>query len=170
MTKPKHKKIVQPATICKTLTTGQLVGATWLDQSTVYRYLSEFGDYFSDTAKRPGRGKRWTQQDLQTVQALRSLHHAHQGRDVIIECLKNNWRPPDGSAESSDILYSMLLQVQDQLILMRREFTEHEEQTPLNQRKLMLMGGRLESLELRFYEMETIVNRLDDAIGSKVKK
>lgn len=76
------------------MTTGQVSGITWLAPTTMYRYVKDYPDYFSDPAKLHTKGRRWNDQDIETLNAIRTLHHSRLGKEKIKEALSNGWRPP----------------------------------------------------------------------------
>lgn len=80
------------------LTTGQISGLTLVGHGSLYRYVREFPDFFSPTAKQHKRGRRWTQEDLEMVQAIRCLFHERTGAAKIREMLAAGWRLQDNPA------------------------------------------------------------------------
>jgi hypothetical protein len=75
------------------LTTGQLSGVTLLSYGSIYRYVKDFPDFFSDRARQHTRGRRWTIKDLEAVQAIRYLYHDNTPREQIYQMLSEGWRP-----------------------------------------------------------------------------
>ena len=80
------------------LTTGQISGLTMVGHGSLYRYVKEFADFFSPTAKQHERGRRWTQEDLDVVFAIRGLYHERAGSAKIREMLAGGWRLQDNPA------------------------------------------------------------------------
>lgn len=74
-------------------TTGQVSGITWTSPPTLYRYVRDFPQFFSPSARKHTKGRRWTLDDLDTIQAIRTLHHSRTGHDKTIEILTSGWRP-----------------------------------------------------------------------------
>ena len=74
------------------LTTSQILGFTLVGSSSLYRYVRDFADFFSPTARQHKKGRRWTIEDLEVVQAIRCLYHERTGSDRIREMLSGGWR------------------------------------------------------------------------------
>ena len=86
------------------LPTGQVLGVLGIKYRTLYNYLRDFEDYFSKTASKPKKGKRWTADDLSVIQAIRHLHSERRGIEYIKEQLSEGWRPPlEGLYKPEDI-------------------------------------------------------------------
>lgn len=77
----------------KTFTTGQVLGITLLHRMSVYRYVKEFQTFFSPTAQQHTKGRRWTLNDLEVLQAIKYLRHMHSSKEDIQEILSSGWRP-----------------------------------------------------------------------------
>ncbi len=73
-------------------TTGQILGITLINRMTLFRYVKDFHEFFSETAKQHKKGRRWTVNDLEVVQAIRYLHHEHKGNVYIRQLLSKGWR------------------------------------------------------------------------------
>jgi len=86
------------------LTTGQISGLTLLSLASLHRYVKEFPEFFSSTAKQHKRGRRWTQSDLEMVVAIRNLYHEHAGSEKIRAKLAGGWRAQDDLAYKRELL------------------------------------------------------------------
>ena len=142
------------------LSTGELSGATWLHSSTIYRYVDEFPQFFSPGARKHGRGRRWTKDDLDNILAIRTLHHSHVGHEAIADALESNWRPPSGSADDrADLARTIitLTQLSDQL---QADLKAAEAKAAENEHRLFLLEGRGKNLELQIYRLETAFTQL----------
>lgn len=58
----------------RTLTSGQVSGLTGVPDSTLRRYASQFGDFLSEAARRPLRGKRFSLQDVKFIFWIRHMY------------------------------------------------------------------------------------------------
>jgi DNA-binding transcriptional MerR regulator len=144
------------------LTTGQVSGATWLHTSTLYRYADEFKQFLSQSATKPGRGRRWTKDDLDVILAIRALHHSRAGYDTIFEALESGWRPPSGSADDRADLARMIETIGQLADQLKTEQEAHEKRTSGYERRLLLLEGRQKNLEIQVYNIEIAINQLKD--------
>jgi hypothetical protein len=85
------------------LTTGQISGITLLGSSSLYRYVRDFPEFFSPTAKQHIKGRRWTQEDLEKLQAIRCLYHERTGKEKIRELIVGGWRLQDNEAWTREL-------------------------------------------------------------------
>jgi DNA-binding transcriptional MerR regulator len=90
------------------LSTGQLSGIARVSYMALYRYVKDFSEFFSDTAKQHKRGRRWNVSDLQIVQAIRYLQHERTPKAEIRRLLADGWRPPANSAYSVESLTRLI--------------------------------------------------------------
>lgn len=87
----------------RTFTTGQVSGITQVGRQSLYRYVKEFGEFFSKTATQHKQGRRWTQMDIETIHAIRCLYHDHTGTEAIREMIKGGWKLTDNEAWSREL-------------------------------------------------------------------
>lgn len=78
--------------------TGQLSGITRIGYTSLYRYVKDYREFFSQGVRRDKRGRRWSLDDLEIVQAIRYLSHERTGKEKIREMLKSGWRPVTNAA------------------------------------------------------------------------
>lgn len=71
-------------------TTGQVMGITRTSPATLYRYTQAFPEFFSEQARRPRRGKRWTAQDVNLIYTIRQLYFSRFSRRAIREIITQN--------------------------------------------------------------------------------
>jgi DNA-binding transcriptional MerR regulator len=90
------------------LSTGQLSGITRVSYMALYRYVRDYSEFFSDTAKQHKRGRRWTMADLEVVQAIRYLQHERTPKAEIHRLLSSGWRPPANSAFNMETLTRLI--------------------------------------------------------------
>ena len=79
----------------KTFSSGQVSGITELHRQSLYRYVKDFPEFFSETARQHKQGRRWTREDLEMIQAIRCLYHERTGKEKIREMIKGGWRLVD---------------------------------------------------------------------------
>jgi DNA-binding transcriptional MerR regulator len=94
------------------LTTGQASGLTRIGRKTLYNYVRTYPEFFSSTVRQHSPGRRWTQEDLEMVQAIRCLHHERAGTEKIRELIAGGWRlqdDPSGSRELTARLIESIL-------------------------------------------------------------
>lgn len=75
-------------------TTGQTSGLTHIPPQTLRRYVHLYREFFSETAQRPSKGRRFTQQDINNLLMIRHLYNANHGLEKIQAALKGEWVPP----------------------------------------------------------------------------
>ena len=81
----------------KPLPTGHVLAIMGLKYRTLYNYLRDYGEYFSEGAKSPKKGKRWTSEDLIVIQTVRHLHNERLGSKAIKQQLSEGYKTPLGS-------------------------------------------------------------------------
>jgi len=86
-----------------TFTTGQISGITRIGRQSLYRYVRDFPDFFSQTVRQHKQGRRWTQDDLNMIEAIRCLYHERTGEQRIKEIIKGGWRLADNQAWTREL-------------------------------------------------------------------
>jgi hypothetical protein len=84
-------------------TTGQISGMTLLGASSLYRYVRDFPEFFSPTAKQHIKSRRWTQKDLEMLHSIRCLYHERTGKEKIREMIAGGWRLQDNQAWTREL-------------------------------------------------------------------
>jgi hypothetical protein len=74
------------------LTTAQVSYFTKLTTTSLYAYVRIFSQYFSEGANIHTAKRRWTQEDLEIVWAIKSLYGRRLGKEKIKEMLATGWR------------------------------------------------------------------------------
>lgn len=74
-------------------TAGQTSGITQLPAQTIRRYVSDFSEYFSEGAKIPTKGRRYTKQDIKNLLLIRNLKSSHTKNEKIKAALQSNSQP-----------------------------------------------------------------------------
>ena len=92
------------------LSTGQISGLTQIGYMTLYRYVKDFYKFFSPSVKRHKRGRRWTLDDLEKVQAIRYLHHERTSKKEIEKKLSSGWKPEINPIYSRETLSRIIEQ------------------------------------------------------------
>lgn len=78
----------------KPLPTGQVLGVLGLKYRTLYNYLRDFGEYFSEGARSPKKGKRWSPEDMTVIQTIRHLHSERRSQEEIKKALAEGYKTP----------------------------------------------------------------------------
>jgi DNA-binding transcriptional MerR regulator len=73
-------------------TTGRVAAAINLSPASIRRYVRDFPEFFSPTAKQPRPGRRFVQADFEILQAIRALKFERAGNARIREKLAAGWR------------------------------------------------------------------------------
>lgn len=76
------------------LTTGQICGLTHIPLKTLQRYVHDFREFFSESAQKPTKGRRFTQQDTEKLLLIRRLYFERTTPDRIRAALAGDWSPP----------------------------------------------------------------------------
>ena len=74
------------------LTTGQVSAIVRIGFQSLYVYVRNFPEFFSESARQHTQGRRWTIEDLEMVQSIRCLYHEKAGTQKIRELLASGWR------------------------------------------------------------------------------
>jgi DNA-binding transcriptional MerR regulator len=69
-------------------TAGQTAGITRIAPQSIRRYVLQFPEYFSAEARKPNKGRRYNQQDIKTLLAIRNLKTGHHGEAKIKAALQ----------------------------------------------------------------------------------
>jgi DNA-binding transcriptional MerR regulator len=72
----------------KLTTTGQTSGILLISNWAIWRFVRDFNEFFSETAKQKA-GRRYTEQDRRTLRAIRNLYRLGKKTEEIRESLKN---------------------------------------------------------------------------------
>jgi hypothetical protein len=83
---------LEKITKSRKFTTGQVSGFTMVGRQSLYRYVRDFPEFFTETAKQHKQGRRWELDDLVIVQSIRMLYHERMGKEKIRELIKGGWK------------------------------------------------------------------------------
>lgn len=67
----------------RTYTTGAVSGMTNIPIKTIQRYVTDFRDLFSETARQPKKGRRFTNADVKILRIIRRARSENIGDDEI---------------------------------------------------------------------------------------
>jgi DNA-binding transcriptional MerR regulator len=65
-----------------TLSTGQTSGITGLSIQTIQRYVRRYREHFSETARKPAKGRRFTESDLKNLLVINYLLNTKQEAEI----------------------------------------------------------------------------------------
>lgn len=65
------------------MTTGQVSGLLGIPATTIQRYVRSHPSHFSDKARQPDRGRRYTAADVNNLSIIRAMHQRHAGHAAI---------------------------------------------------------------------------------------
>ena len=74
------------------LTTAQISAIIRVSFDSLYVYVRNFPEFFSEGAKKHTVGRMWNQDDLEMVQSIRCLYHEKTGTENIRALLQSGWR------------------------------------------------------------------------------
>ncbi len=74
-------------------TTGQAAGFTRITVKTIQRYIREHPGFFSEKARQPKKGRRYTAQDIKNLLIIRQLSQARESQARIDDALAGRWTP-----------------------------------------------------------------------------
>lgn len=77
------------------LTAGQASGATDVPLGTLRRYVASFSDHFSDSARIPNRGRRFSDKDIELVLKVRRLYNRGLNEAEVAKVLVDGWKPDE---------------------------------------------------------------------------
>lgn len=77
-----------------TYTTGQTSGITHIPGKTLQRYVRDFREFFSASAQKQTKGRRFTAQDIETILLIRRLYFERTKPERIRAALRGEWIPP----------------------------------------------------------------------------
>lgn len=106
------------------MTTGQISGITRVGFRTLKKYVSNFPEFFGPTVRQHKTGRRWNQEDLEMVQAIRCLYHERTGTEKIRELIAGGWRLQNEQAWTRELmgrLIEKILEVYEDLKNSTRE-------------------------------------------------
>lgn len=78
----------------KEYSTGFVSGLTGIPITTMQRYVRDYRPHFSDHARKPNRGRRFTSQDIHTLTTIRHLYQDKCKKDYIESVLSGEQSPP----------------------------------------------------------------------------
>jgi hypothetical protein len=90
------------------LTSGQVAGRTETNPMRLYHYVKDFPEYFSESARKHTRGRRWTPADVEIVLSIKSLYHGRMGKENIKQLLSQGWRMESDSFYGREALDTLL--------------------------------------------------------------
>jgi DNA-binding transcriptional MerR regulator len=65
-----------------TLSTGQTSGLIGMSIQTIQRYVRKYAEHFTEHARQPKKGRRFSSKDIRSLLIIRSLMIAHNKRDI----------------------------------------------------------------------------------------
>lgn len=73
--------------------TGRTSGITAIPPQTLRRYVQDFKEFFSESAQKPTKGRRFTSQDINNLLLIRHLYFERTSPDRIRAALRGEWAP-----------------------------------------------------------------------------
>ena len=117
----------------KALPTGHVLAVLGITYRTLYNYLHDYPEAFSETARAPKKGKRFTSEDIATIQTIRHLRSERQSHEAISKALADGYIVPlEGTYKPEDInrlieaSWMMLQEAQDILAETKKQFERCE--------------------------------------------
>ena len=157
------------------LTTAQISAIMRVSFDSLYVYVRNFPEYFSDGAKKHTVGRLWTQEDLEMVQTIRCLYHEKTGTENIRSLLQSGWRLQNTqiwTRELISLLLDQTLTAQEETRLATREVITLQEllaERKRNNKELQEMWIQLQDLQHEWEVMQKAW-RLRTVITKAVKK
>lgn len=71
----------------KELTTGETSGITGIPIKTIQHYIKSYPEGFSETARQPNRGRRYSLRDIKTLLIIRNMRSHREPPDKIREAI-----------------------------------------------------------------------------------
>jgi hypothetical protein len=117
----------------KLLPTGHVLAVLQVSYRTLYNYLHDYPEAFSESARAPKKGKRFTSDDVAKIQTIRHLHSERKGHEEIAKALSSGYVAPlEGhySPEDANRLieasWVMLQEANDILVETKQQFKRCE--------------------------------------------
>lgn len=76
-------------------TTGQASGFTHIKPQTMRRYIKDFGEFFSDGARIPKCGRRFTPQDMNRLRLIRHMFFERHKAEMVRTALLGKFENPN---------------------------------------------------------------------------
>jgi DNA-binding transcriptional MerR regulator len=93
MRKNRYVKKTGGHTMPDVMSTSQIAGLLGIPNITLQKYIREFGDYFSETARQHNRGRRYNAGDINNLLLIRQMKTTHAGHEAITRALATNTTP-----------------------------------------------------------------------------
>ena len=106
-------------------TTGQTSGITHIPPQTLRRYVKDFQSYFSETARQPNKGRRFTRQDIDNLLLIRHLYNDNCSSEKITAALAGEWTPeakPQYDNQDALTLFANVQEHASEIKALKREF------------------------------------------------
>jgi hypothetical protein len=86
------------------LPTGQVIAVLGVTYRTLYNYLHDYPEAFSESARVTKKGKRFNSSDMAAIQTIRHLHSERQSKDAISKALSDGYMAPlEGTYKPEDV-------------------------------------------------------------------
>ena len=99
---------------------GAVSGMTGVSAQSLYRYVREFPEFFTERVRSHKRGRRWEDDDVLVVLSLQNLFTKRLGKQAILEELRSGWRL-DVGGEASPEMRQRLSEIYEVAQLYREE-------------------------------------------------
>jgi hypothetical protein len=162
----------------RVFTTGQISGISGLGRQCLYRYVKDFGEFFSDTARQHKQGRRWTGADLELVESIHALHSKRSTNPKIRELLQGGWRLLDDRAGARefisglvDMVFVAMQQSEDiakEAMAAMGDLQRKTRVVEINNKAFQELWIQLHDIRVEFYELEREL-RIRTGIVKKVK-
>jgi len=156
----------------KTFTTGQVLGITLLHRMSVYRYVKDFQHFFSPGAQQHKKGRRWTLNDLETLQAIKYLHHVHNSKTEIQEILTAGWRPaikPIYDLETIALYFDEIFAYSQEAKEVTKEIKEQLAIVQSNNRRASTLEQSVSNMSKRLWDINQELLRIKFYLRSPTK-
>lgn len=77
----------------ETFSHGQTSGITGIPPQTLRRYIHDYKEFFSESAQKPTKGRRFTPVDINNLLLIRHLYFERIAPDRIRAALRGEWQP-----------------------------------------------------------------------------
>jgi DNA-binding transcriptional MerR regulator len=96
------------------MSTSQIAGLLGIPNHTLQKYVNEFGECFSESARKHNRGRRYNAGDINNLLLIRQMKTTHAGHEAIARALADN-TTPDGLPVPD--VYSVLTVANNSLVI-----------------------------------------------------
>jgi len=142
----------------KTYSTGQVSGMLDIPIRTIQDYVKCFREYFSEAARQPSKGRRFTDADIKTLQTIRRARSERITDDEIKKIISGEIDLPLAQEHKDADIKQMAFNAYEKMEMAMIIFKDCERAISESEKVLARMRNENETLKI---EVNTLKNRVD---------